>query len=42
MPRFNTFTKNVNTINLKIFPTHSGIIKVSEKIKQAFWREIKL
>ena len=39
MHRFNAFC-NVNTINWKIFPTHGGIYK-SEKIQQAFWREIK-
>ena len=27
MPRFNTFSRNVNTINLKIFPTYGGIYK---------------
>ena len=25
IPRFNAFSRNVNTINLKIFPTHGGI-----------------
>ena len=25
MPRFNAFSRNVNTINLKIFPTHGAI-----------------
>ena len=39
MPRFNAFYRNVNTINLKIFPTHGGIYKL-EKLQQAFWREI--
>ena len=39
MHRFNSFS-NVNTINWKFFPTHGGIYK-SEKIEQAFWREIK-
>ena len=38
--RFNAFSRNVSTINLKIFPTHGGIYK-SENIQQAFWREIK-
>ena len=27
MPRFNGFSRNVNTINLKILPTYSGIYK---------------
>ena len=40
MPRFNALSRNVNTINLKIFPTHGRIYKL-EKIQQAFWREIK-
>ena len=41
MPRFNVFFRNVNTINLKMFPTRGGIYKL-EKTQQAFWREIKL
>ena len=40
MPRFNAFSRNVNAMNLKFFPTHGGIYKL-EKIQQAFWREIK-
>ena len=39
MHRFNSFS-NANTINSKFFPTHGRICK-SEKIEQAFWREIK-
>ena len=38
MPRFNAFSRNVNTINWKFFPTHGGIYK-SEKIPQEFWRD---
>ena len=40
MHRFNPFYTNVNTIDLKNFPTHGGVYKL-EKIQQAFWREIK-
>ena len=40
MNKFNAFSTNVNTINLKIFPTHGGIDKL-ERTQQAFWREIK-
>ena len=40
MHRFNVFSRNVNTINWKIFSTHDGIYK-SEKIQQVLWREIK-
>ena len=39
MHRLNEFSRNVNIINWKIFPTHGGIYKL-EKIQQAFWREI--
>ena len=35
MNRFNAFSRNVNTINWKIFPKHSGIYKL-EKIQQTF------
>ena len=38
--RFNAFSRNVNIINWKNFRTQDGIYK-SEKIQQAFWREIK-
>ena len=31
------FSRNVKTINWKVFPAHVGIYK-SEKIQQAFWR----
>ena len=37
---FNAFSRNVNNINRKDFPTHDKIYK-PEKIQQAFWREIK-
>ena len=40
MPRFNAFSRNTNTIDLKVFPTHVGIYKL-KKIQQAFWREIR-
>ena len=40
MHRFNVFSKNVNTINWKIFPTHGGRYML-QKIQQAFLREIK-
>ena len=40
MRRFNAFSRNVNTINLKVFPTRGGRDKL-EKIQQAFWRQIK-
>ena len=40
MHRFNAFSRNVNTINWKNFPTNDEIYK-SEKIQQPFWREIK-
>ena len=33
MPRFNAFSRNLNTINLKNFLTHGGILL--EKIQQA-------
>ena len=36
----NAFFRNVNNINWKLFPTHSGIYKL-EKIQQEFWREVK-
>ena len=41
MPRFNAFSRTVNTINLNFFFTHGGIYKL-EKIQQAFWREKEL
>ena len=37
---FNAFSRNANTINWKIFPTHGGTYKL-EKIQRAFWREVK-
>ena len=37
MPWINAFSRNVNSINLKFFPTHLGNLR---KIQQAFWREI--
>ena len=40
MPWINTFSRNVNSINLKIFPTWWNI-KVWEKIQQEFRRERK-
>ena len=40
MHRSHAFSTNVNTMNLKIFLTHGGIYK-SEKMQQAFWREMK-
>ena len=40
MSRLNALFRNVNTINLGIFPTHGGIYKWV-KIQQAFWREWK-
>ena len=40
MHRFNAFSRNVNSMNLKMFPAHGRIYKL-EKIQQAFWREIK-
>ena len=36
----NVFSKNANDMNLKCFAIHGRIYK-SEKIQQAFWREIK-
>ena len=36
----NVFSKNANDMNLKCSPIHGRIYK-SEKIQQAFWREIK-
>ena len=38
MHRFNAISRNVNTINWKIFPTHVETYN-SEKIQQAFWRD---
>ena len=38
--RFNGFSRNVNTINWKIFPTHGGTYKL-KKIQRALWWEIK-
>ena len=38
MHRFNAFSRNVNTINWKNFPTHVEIYK-SEKIQEAFWKD---
>ena len=32
MPRFNAFSRNVNTINLEIVVTHAGIYKISTSI----------
>ena len=40
MPRFNAFSRNVNTINLTFLLPHCGIYKL-EKIQTAVWREIK-
>ena len=34
-PRFNAFSKNVNTVNLKFFRAHGKIYNL-EKIQQAF------
>ena len=31
MPKFNVFSRNANTINLKIYPTHDGICKFEKK-----------
>ena len=39
MPWFSLFSKNVSTINLRIFPNHDVYIQASEKIQQAFWRD---
>ena len=38
MHRFNAFSRNVNTINWKFFPTHGGICK-SKKIQQILERD---
>ena len=35
MHQFNPFSRNVNSINLKLFSTNGGIYKL-EKIQQAF------
>ena len=37
MPRFNAFSRNVNTVNPNFFPRHSGLYKL-EKIQQPFQR----
>ena len=37
MPRINAFSRNMNSITLKIFPTNGGI----EKFERNFWTEIK-
>ena len=34
MPRINAFTRNLNSINLGIFPTHGGIEKFERKFKK--------
>ena len=34
MPRFNTFSKNLNNINLKSFPTYVGIYKFERKLNK--------
>ena len=41
MHRCNAFSMNVDTINLKRFPTHGVICKL-EKIQQAFLKEIEV
>ena len=42
MPRINAFSRNVNSINLKVFPTHSGISKFETKFNNhSGGREIK-
>ena len=33
MHRFNAFSRNVNTINLKMFPTHDGMASIQERDK---------
>ena len=38
MPRFDAISRNVNTIDLKMFPTHDGINKL-EKFQHPFWRD---
>ena len=40
MSRFNAFSRNANTIDLKVFSTHVGIYTL-EEIQQAFWKEIR-
>ena len=30
-PRINAFTRNVNSVSLKIFPTHGGVLKFEGK-----------
>ena len=34
MPIFNTFSRNVNTVNLKIFPNHGGTYRFERKFKK--------
>ena len=42
MPRINAFSRNVNSINLKIFPTRGGIKSLRENSTSILEREIKL
>ena len=48
---FNAFSRNVNTINLKIFPTHGGIYNIFNKYSgerwnpnefKGIWKEVSL
>lgn len=34
MPRFNAFSRNLNTINLKAFPEHVEIYKFERKVNK--------
>ena len=34
MPRFNAFSRNVNTMNLKIFLTHGGVYNFERKFNK--------
>ena len=41
MPRFNAISRNVNTINLKIFSTHGVIYKFQGNLNKHFEERVK-
>ena len=41
LKKFNAFFRNVNTINLKIFPTHGGIYKFERKFNKHSGERVK-
>ena len=41
MPRFNTFSRNASTINLKFFPNHGEIYRFERKFKKHSGERVK-